>query len=96
LFGPNRRTFLFDRRADTEISQAKLTQVAPTLVATDIKRKAVMRLTSIFVFALAVTQSACVMVGGYSSDGGWWIWPGSLISLLVVVVVVFLLLRRRR
>ena len=60
------------------------------------KGGAVMRLTSMFVFALAVTQSACVMVGGYSSEGGWWIWPGSLISLLVVVVVVFLLLRRRR
>ncbi|MFY9620806.1 MAG: hypothetical protein WAM70_22165 [Pyrinomonadaceae bacterium] len=55
-----------------------------------------MRLTSIIALALAVTQSACVMVGGYSNEGGWWIWPGSLISLLVVVIVVFLLLRRRR
>jgi hypothetical protein len=45
---------------------------------------------------LAVSQPACIVAGGYSSDGGWFIWPGSLLSLLVVVVVVFLLLRRRR
>ena len=56
----------------------------------------VMKLTSIIAFALAVTQSACVMVGGYSSNGGWWIWPGSFLSVLVVAIVVFLLLRRRR
>jgi hypothetical protein len=36
------------------------------------------------------------MVGGYSSDSGWWLWPGSLVSVLVVVIVLFLLLRRRR
>jgi hypothetical protein len=58
--------------------------------------KAAMRSTLIFAFALAVTQSACVMVGGYSSDGGWYIWPGSFVSVLVVALVVFFLLRRRR
>ena len=37
--------------------------------------------------------SGCVAVG-YSSGGGWFIWPGGL-GLLVVVVVIALLLRRR-
>jgi hypothetical protein len=35
------------------------------------------------------------MVGGYSNDGGWWIWPGSLVSVLVIIIVVLLLRRRR-
>lgn len=37
--------------------------------------------------------SGCVAVG-YSSGGGWFIWPGGL-GLLVVVLVLWLLLRRR-
>ena len=45
---------------------------------------------------LALSQLSCVMVGGYSSDSGWWLWLGSLVSVLVVVIVLFLLLRRRR
>lgn len=45
---------------------------------------------------LALSQLSCVMVGGYSSDGGWWVWPGSLLSVLVIVIVLFLFLRRRR
>jgi hypothetical protein len=37
--------------------------------------------------------SSCVGVG-YSSRGGWFVWPGGL-GLLVVIVVIVLLLRRR-
>ena len=55
-----------------------------------------MKRISGLVLMLVLSQSSCVMVGGYSSDGGWWIWPGSLISILVVVIVLFLFLRRRR
>jgi hypothetical protein len=44
--------------------------------------------------ALALSQTACV-VGGYSSDGGFFLWPGSLV-LTVVLVLLFLFLRRRR
>ncbi len=36
--------------------------------------------------------SGCV-VAGYSSGGGLWIWPGSLV--LTVLVILFLVLRRR-
>ncbi len=40
-------------------------------------------------------QTGCVVVGGYSSERGWYIWPGSLV-ILAVVAVLFLLMRRRR
>jgi protein-S-isoprenylcysteine O-methyltransferase Ste14 len=44
---------------------------------------------------LVVTSmlSGCVAVG-YSSGGGWFIWPGGL-GLLLVVVLIVMLLRRR-
>jgi hypothetical protein len=51
---------------------------------------------SALAFMLALSQSSCIMVGGYRSDGGWYIWPGSFLSILVIAVVAFLLLRRRR
>jgi len=41
-----------------------------------------------------LTQSSCMAVG-YSSGGGWFIWPGGL-GLLVLIIVVVLLVRRRR
>jgi len=44
---------------------------------------------------LLLFSSGCVVVGGYSSGRGWFIWPGS-IGILLVVAVLFLLLRRRR
>ncbi len=50
-------------------------------------------------FALLILLSAqlatasCVGVG-YSSRGGWFVWPGG-IGLLVVILIIFLLLRRR-
>ncbi|MDX6385606.1 MAG: hypothetical protein QOK48_3179 [Blastocatellia bacterium] len=37
----------------------------------------------------------CVVVGGYSSGRGFFIWPGTIV-MLVVVLVLFLLFRRRR
>ena len=52
------------------------------------------RISALITFLLVCLQPSCVVVGGYSSESGWYIWPGSLISLLVVAVV-FLLLRRR-
>jgi hypothetical protein len=44
--------------------------------------------------ALALSQTACV-VGGYSSEGGLFLWPGSIV-LTVVLVLLFLFMRRRR
>jgi hypothetical protein len=51
---------------------------------------------------LAVLFAACVatlglsgcLVAGYSSGGGWFVWPGSLGLLVIVLVVVFLMRRR--
>lgn len=43
---------------------------------------------------LALSQTACV-VGGYSSEGGFYLWPGSIV-ITVVLVLLFLLMRRRR
>jgi hypothetical protein len=44
---------------------------------------------------VACLQTSCIMVGGYSSEGGGFIWPGGL-GLLLIVIVVLLLARRRR
>ena len=54
-----------------------------------------MKRAFISALCLALTQPSCVVVGGYSSEGGWFIWPGSL-GLLLIVAIVFLLLRRGR
>jgi hypothetical protein len=50
---------------------------------------------NIFVITLMVLlSSGCVVAGGYSSGGGWFIWPGT-IGILLVVAILFLVLRRR-
>ncbi len=43
---------------------------------------------------LLLFSSGCVVVGGYSSGRGWFIWTGT-IGILLVVAVLFLLFRRR-
>ncbi|HEX8354303.1 MAG TPA: hypothetical protein VF611_15445 [Pyrinomonadaceae bacterium] len=53
-----------------------------------------MRRMSLAALALALSQTACV-VGGYSSDGGFFLWPGSLV-VTVLLVLLFLYMRRRR
>lgn len=55
-----------------------------------------MKNLSALALLITVSQSSCVVAGGYSSDGGWFIWPGSLVSILVIVVVAFIYFRRRR
>ena len=42
-----------------------------------------------------VLSSGCVVVGGYSSERGWFIWPGTIV-IFVVVAILFLLIKRRR
>ena len=44
--------------------------------------------------ALALSQTACV-VGGYSSEGGFFLWPGSIV-VTILLVLLFLFLRCRR
>ena len=43
---------------------------------------------------LLLFSSGCVVVGGYSSGRGWFIWPGT-IGILIVLAILFLLFRRR-
>ena len=54
-----------------------------------------MKRHSTLALALALPQTACI-VGGYSSEGGFFLWPGSLILTAIVVALLFLLNRRRR
>jgi hypothetical protein len=44
---------------------------------------------------LTLLSSGCVVIGGYSSERGWFLWPGTIVIFLVVAVL-FLLLRRRK
>jgi hypothetical protein len=37
----------------------------------------------------------CVVVGGYSPERGWFLWPGTIVIFLVTAVLFFLLRRRR-
>ena len=54
-----------------------------------------MKKLSVLALILALTQPSCIVAGGYSSNGGWFIWPGSLITILVIVILFFVLRRRR-
>jgi SAM-dependent methyltransferase len=45
--------------------------------------------------ALAGTQSACIVVGGYGRrGGGWFLWPGGLGGILIILLIIMLLRRR--
>jgi hypothetical protein len=44
---------------------------------------------------MLLTLPGCVVVGGYSSERGWFLWPGTIV-LFFVGVILFLLFRRRR
>ena len=52
---------------------------------------------AIFVFLtllLTLSTSSCIGVG-YSSRGGWFVWPGSCGLLVIILLIVFLTRRRR-
>jgi nitrate reductase NapE component len=53
-------------------------------------------LVLLLLFPLLAVQPSCVFVGGYSDEGGWYIWPGSLLLTAAAVAIFFLLSRRRR
>jgi hypothetical protein len=53
-----------------------------------------MKRITVAALVLALSQTACV-VGGYSSDRGFFLWPGSIL-ITIVLVLLFLFLRRRR
>ena len=43
--------------------------------------------------ALGASQSGCI-VAGYSTNGGWFLWPGGF-GLFVIIVLLFLFRRGR-
>jgi hypothetical protein len=49
--------------------------------------------TSLAALLATLGLSGCI-VAGYSTGGGWFVWPGSL-GLLVIILVIVLLMRRR-
>ena len=53
-----------------------------------------MRRITVAALLLALSQNACV-VGGYSNEGGFYLWPGSIV-ITIVLVLLFLFMRRRR
>ncbi len=55
-----------------------------------------MKRIAILMLLLSLTQPACIVAGGYSSDRGFYVWPGSLISIVVIVLLLLMLRRRRR
>jgi hypothetical protein len=44
---------------------------------------------------LLLASTGCIVVGGYSGERGWFIWPGTFV-LLGIVLLFILLFRRRR
>jgi hypothetical protein len=46
--------------------------------------------------AMVLFAPGCIVVGGYSSDSGFWIWPGTVILLAIGIALFFLIVRRRR
>jgi len=45
---------------------------------------------------LSLTSSGCIVVGGYSSGRGFWIWPGSIVLLLIGLLLFAMMFFRRR
>ena len=45
---------------------------------------------------LLLTSTGCVVVGGYSSGRGFWLWPGSIVFLLIGLLLLALMFFRRR
>lgn len=54
-----------------------------------------MKLKTAIASLLLLTSTGCIVVGGYSSERGWFIWPGTFVLLLIALVLFFLFRRRR-
>lgn len=50
---------------------------------------------TLIVLLLLLSSTGCVVVGGYSTERGWFIWPGTFIFLGIALLVILLLRRRR-
>ena len=49
----------------------------------------------VLLVAIVLFAPGCVVVGGYSSDRGFWIWPGTIVLLAIGIALFFLMVRRR-
>ena len=54
-----------------------------------------MRLLCLLI-ALLLSSTGCVVVGGYSSGRGFWLWPGSIVFLLIGLFLLLMMVFRRR
>ena len=45
---------------------------------------------------MLLISSGCVVVGGYSSGRGFWLWPGSIVFLLIGLFLLLMMVFRRR
>jgi fatty acid desaturase len=50
---------------------------------------------TVIALILLLASTGCVVVGGYSNERGWFIWPGTFV-LLGITLLFILLFRRRR
>jgi hypothetical protein len=49
---------------------------------------------SLLLLAFTLPLTGCLVIG-YSSRGGWHVWPGSLVITLILLGLMYLLNRRR-
>lgn len=45
---------------------------------------------------ILLASPGCVVVGGYSSERGWFLWPGTIVIFIVGLLLMLLLKSRRR
>ena len=49
----------------------------------------------VLVSTILIMLPGCVVVGGYSPERGWYLWPGTIVIFLVLALFVLLLRRRK-
>ena len=69
-----------------------LGDAAARFAGLEINVKSKLALVSLMLLA----STGCIVVGGYSSGRGLWIWPGSIIIFLIGLVFFLLMLFRSR
>ncbi len=55
-----------------------------------------MRLKLAVTSLMLLASTGCVVVGGYSSGRGFWLWPGSIVFLLIGLFFLLMMVFRRR
>jgi uncharacterized protein (TIGR03382 family) len=53
------------------------------------------KLKSVIAALLLLGSTGCIVVGGYSDERGWFIWPGTFVLLGIALLFVWLFRRRR-